>query len=183
MLGSWYRFMGRNEEADSCFRVQIKEGLRMLSDDDADNDLEAYINLASVLTAADDDENALPLYWKARSTAGSILKDEIPGEYLCDACFSWSEGPVAICRYCFDTGFCPKCFQVFKADPSSINICSQKHCWAMAEGRPKEAREVVDVGRLWVDGEHMTLEDFKKRLATRWNTCMAPSTMANILIE
>jgi tetratricopeptide (TPR) repeat protein len=63
-LGMWYKFMGQDEEARTCFQVQIKEALRMLSDDDPDNDWDAYWNLVCVLLAAGDDKNALVMMWK-----------------------------------------------------------------------------------------------------------------------
>jgi tetratricopeptide (TPR) repeat protein len=46
MLGSWYMFMGQDEKARQCFRVELMAGLRMLADDDPSNNVVAYANLA-----------------------------------------------------------------------------------------------------------------------------------------
>jgi tetratricopeptide (TPR) repeat protein len=63
MLGAWYKLMGRDEDAHACFRVQVKEGIRMLSDNDPTNDFEAYWKLVSVLTVAGEEKTAMGLLW------------------------------------------------------------------------------------------------------------------------
>ena len=58
MLGLWYRLHGREQEAKSCFRTQILNGIDTLTDDDPENDLFGYITLAVTLLKAGDRENA-----------------------------------------------------------------------------------------------------------------------------
>jgi tetratricopeptide (TPR) repeat protein len=82
-LGIWYKLMGRDEEARACFQVQIKEGIRMLSDDDPDNDWDAYWKLVCVLLAAGDDKNLLAMVWKQFDTnkeSDSEASDESSAE-------------------------------------------------------------------------------------------------------
>jgi tetratricopeptide (TPR) repeat protein len=74
-LGAWYKLMGRDEEARACFQVQIKEGIRMLSDDDPDNDWDAYWDLIFVLLAAGDDKNALVMIWKQFDAYGESANE------------------------------------------------------------------------------------------------------------
>jgi len=58
-LGLWYRENGYLEEANACFQPFIREALMILSDDDPENDLQGFHDLASALIAAGDDECAL----------------------------------------------------------------------------------------------------------------------------
>lgn len=189
MLGSWYSFMGQDEKARQCFRGELIEGLRMLADDDPSNDVVAYANLGSILTAAGDYKNAMAMYWKAATIATkmyaeqeqandteesnteiSIEKEHLQAkDFCCDACFRRTNGPVAICRYCFDIGFCEQCFTAFKAGNLQVDICSPKHSWGMIHARSKEAREDTEPDKLWLDGEHISIHDWKERLAAEWN--------------
>ncbi|ERF68631.1 hypothetical protein EPUS_07192 [Endocarpon pusillum Z07020] len=58
-LGLWYRETGRGEEAFACFQPFIKEALMILSDDDPDNDVGGFYDLAHALVAAGDEENTV----------------------------------------------------------------------------------------------------------------------------
>ena len=58
-LGLWYRESGRGEEAFACFQPFIKEALMILLDDDPDNDVGGFYDLAHALVAAGDDENTI----------------------------------------------------------------------------------------------------------------------------
>ena len=58
MLGLWYRLHGREQEAKSCFRTQVLNGIDNLTDDDPENDLFGYMTLAVTLLKAGDRENA-----------------------------------------------------------------------------------------------------------------------------
>ena len=58
MLGLWYRHHGREQEAKSCFRAQILNGIDTLTDDDPKNDISGYMTLAVTLLKAGDRENA-----------------------------------------------------------------------------------------------------------------------------
>ena len=58
MLGLWYRLHRREQEAKSCFRTRILNGIDTLTDDDPENDLYGYITLAVALLKAGDRENA-----------------------------------------------------------------------------------------------------------------------------
>jgi tetratricopeptide (TPR) repeat protein len=214
MLGAWYKLMGRNEEADACFRVQVKEGLRMLSDDDPTNDMEAYWNLVCVLTAAGDDQTAIGLFWDMRASELSddsddseeddsesddevadtseqvesgttedndgvkVNDDEVDSnpdddmtdlDMHCDGCLRGNlTDNIAICRYCYDVGFCQNCFAMLKSGELRVNICSPKHSWWTLEPRPKEAYEAHALGKLWIDGQNVTINELKEKLAAQW---------------
>lgn len=58
MLGLWYRLHGREQEAKLCFRRQILNGIDTLTDEDPENDMLGYVNLALTLLKAGDRENA-----------------------------------------------------------------------------------------------------------------------------
>ena len=58
ILGQWYHLNGQSEEANACFQVHVKLALEALSDDDPDNDDEAFINLGVALLCAGDEVNA-----------------------------------------------------------------------------------------------------------------------------
>jgi tetratricopeptide (TPR) repeat protein len=58
-LGLWYRENGYLEEANACFQPFIREALMFLSDDDPENDVQGFHELAYALVAAGDDDCAL----------------------------------------------------------------------------------------------------------------------------
>ncbi len=58
VLGQYYRFLGREEDARNCFRERLREGLRLLHDDDPWNDTEAWSQVGYVLASVGDEENA-----------------------------------------------------------------------------------------------------------------------------
>lgn len=58
LLVLWYRLHGREQEAKSCFRTEILNGIDTLTDDDPENDLYGYMTLAVALLKAGDRENA-----------------------------------------------------------------------------------------------------------------------------
>jgi tetratricopeptide (TPR) repeat protein len=206
-LGIWYKFMGRDDEARACFRVQIKEGIRMLSDDDPDNDWDAYWKLVCVLVAAGDDRNALVMLWKQfdvtcendskadeeaaaeqdakapdaeeEASEAQVQTDEdaqadpdTPTEstsMTCDGCLRGiAPDYCAICRYCFDVGFCPECFILLKNGTLPVNVCSPKHEWLVIEPRSEAERGAIRPDKLLVDGEQIGLDEWKKRLAKEW---------------
>lgn len=58
MLGAWYQLIGLEDNARQCFAPKILEGIAILEDDNPDNDLDGYLNLARTLLLANDIENA-----------------------------------------------------------------------------------------------------------------------------
>jgi tetratricopeptide (TPR) repeat protein len=210
MLGAWYKLMGRDEEADACFRVQVKESIRMLSDDDPTNDKEAYRNLAMVLAAAGDDKTAIGLVWedygfiknnsseednsesndkvmgtqeqveqaKIENYVGVEAKDDTVDSIavddrlrlnaVCDGCFRKSSNSFAKCRYCHVVDFCQDCFTLLKAGELKVNVCSPKHSWLIMESRSKKELKAKEPGSLWIDGQNVTIDELKKRLAAQW---------------
>ena len=58
MLGLWYRVHGKQDEAKSCLKPRILEGIDTLTDDDPENDVWGYRTLAETLLKAGDWENA-----------------------------------------------------------------------------------------------------------------------------
>jgi tetratricopeptide (TPR) repeat protein len=210
MLGAWYKLMGRDEEANACFRVQVKESIRMLSDDDPTNDKEAYRNLAMVLAAAGDDKTAIGLVWedygfiknnsseednsesndkvmgtqeqveraKIENYVGVEAKDDTVDstavddrlwlDAFCDGCFRYSSNSFAKCRYCHVVDFCQDCFTLLKASELKVNVCSPKHSWLIMESRSKKELKAKEPGSLWIDGQNVTIDELKKRLAAQW---------------
>lgn len=207
MLGSWYKLMGRAEEAHACFRVQVKEGIRMLSDDDPTNDSDAYWNLFSVLIAAEDDKTANGVFWPSHSEldhdeegpkskdhvmetgnpveqtteekAGSLeAKDNQTSDWqevgvhgwTCDGCLKpLLHNSVAVCRYCWDVAFCRDCFPLCRAGQLRVNICSPKHSWCIMEPKSKEECQASESSKLRIDGENVTVDELKRRLAAQWD--------------
>jgi tetratricopeptide (TPR) repeat protein len=207
MLGSWYKLMGRDKEAWDCFQVQVKEGIRMLSDDDPENDSDAYWKLICVLVPARDDKNAIAMLWmylgaqqgssddasgetssedstQIMEGSGNKTKDdegkteqseEVAGgdeDSLmdCDGCLQPIVfDNVAFCRYCFDTAFCADCLSFLKSGELPVNVCSPKHEWLVVEPRSQEARAAMQPGKILMDGEYMSVDEWKKMMAVQWN--------------
>jgi tetratricopeptide (TPR) repeat protein len=69
VLGRWYRLEGRTEEANACFRANVKMALQILGDDDPNNDIDGYETLFYILVACEKDTeatgvfNVLALVW------------------------------------------------------------------------------------------------------------------------
>ena len=51
VLGRWYQLEGRTEEANACFRANVKMALQILGDDDPKNDMDGYEPLFYILNA------------------------------------------------------------------------------------------------------------------------------------
>lgn len=64
IVANFYKACGKEHEAVAWYKAQVKECIRLLSDDDPTNDQEAYLRLAGVLTATKDDENAIGLFYQ-----------------------------------------------------------------------------------------------------------------------
>ena len=82
-LGLWYRLNGQDEEARACFQPYIKEAVMILSDDDPDNDITGYYDLAHVLLAAGDEVNAMAVFHVLKpykKTNKAEVDDEEPGQ-------------------------------------------------------------------------------------------------------
>ncbi|KAF2794942.1 NACHT and TPR domain protein [Melanomma pulvis-pyrius CBS 109.77] len=217
MLGAWYKLVGRDEEARACFQVQVRECIRMLSDDDPTNDEDAYWKLIFVLAAAGDDKNINALFWEVfnvdqndgsdkaveeGSSKSNDRVDETPGKHVeqsqfedtdrddvrdkvsdsvpednkfvanmtCDGCFQGIlPGNIAICRYCFNIAICRDCFVLLKAGELPVNICSPKHAWFFVERISKEVRKARALDKLFIDGEHLSMDEWKKKLVVQWN--------------
>ena len=58
MLGTWYGLHDNADKAKACFRPAILQGIDMWKEDDPDNDMEGYVNLAKTLLHAGDMRNA-----------------------------------------------------------------------------------------------------------------------------
>ncbi|KAI9763739.1 MAG: hypothetical protein M1840_009136 [Geoglossum simile] len=189
ILGLWYRLDGRLEEARACFQPHVKEALQILSDDDPENDKEGYFKLAAVFIAAGDDENSIAILqamgvWENQKPEGegegkeegesdedsdedSDEEDEDPGACSCDGpcCRSFpTYVGIAICRYCFDVGFCDACLKMLKEGNMPLKVCSPKHEWLVIPPLEKE----IGVGQLVVDGNAVGLDDWKKELKKKW---------------
>ena len=64
VLGLWYRLNEQPKEANACLRGHIRQALQILSDDDLDNDVEAWQDLSKVLLLAGDEQNTVATFQK-----------------------------------------------------------------------------------------------------------------------
>ncbi|KAH0559338.1 hypothetical protein GP486_004146 [Trichoglossum hirsutum] len=187
ILGLWYRLSDRPEDARACFQAHIREALQILSDDDPENDSDGILNLGLVFLAAGDDKNAIAMFqalerWgKVQQRTDGIGENQEkkpdppktnPDE---DDDFGCScDGPcqryfpnfynMALCRYCYDVGFCELCLKRLKDGNLQTNICSPKHDWLVVPPLEK----TIEVGKLLVGGEAIDFDDWKRSLKQQW---------------
>lgn len=188
MLGVWYRLNDRPEDARACFRPSIREALRILSDDDPNNDRGGFMDLANVLLAAGDDKNAIAVLQALGSsedqestdgtegTKSDGVKDSDPDseddygelvQFSCDGpCHrvfaSWQN--TSQCRYCIDTGFCENCIKLLKTNTMPLNVCSPWHEWLVIPPPAKKTQS----GKLLIDDTLVDVEHWQKSLKQQW---------------
>lgn len=162
LLGVWLNYGGHAEEAYKCFQMQIAEALHLLSPKGLDTRINAQVNLAGLLLAAGDDRNAIAL-------AQAIRKSGISGRddfwFLSDGCdVDMPTYNVSFCRYCTNlTGLCVPCMELLKANNLRVKVCSPRHDWVVT---PPLERNIQ--GKLFVDGEYVDFEDWKRQLKEKW---------------
>ena len=64
ILGLWYRLNGKSDKASACFRAHVKYALQILSDDDPTNDIDGYIDLATLFLFTGDIQKSLGIWRK-----------------------------------------------------------------------------------------------------------------------
>lgn len=186
-LGMWYLENGYHDKANACFQPFIKEALMMLSDDDPNNDMEGLSQLASVLTAAGDDDNAVAVFQSLRpklpkkdedggSSSDNGSDDHEDEKDALDSCnWLWGcDGPchrsfsilseANKCRRCL-SDICDDCVKLIKSgDEKAKKICSAEHTW-LHVGAPELE---VEENQILVGGKAIPFEEFKERLRVKW---------------
>ncbi|KAK1146809.1 hypothetical protein N8T08_002570 [Aspergillus melleus] len=146
------------EQARSFAKDLVKQALDVLSDDDEDSDLFAYISLPLVFIPLEDDANAL-------ATLSLLARIEGPsGKIHCDGdCTgSWPyDGEMFWCRDCIALTLERGCFDKVKGNRGLLfSVCERSHeFWVVPEREdllaPGEVRvgedKVVAFGE-WVEG-------------------------------
>ncbi|KAE8356745.1 tetratricopeptide repeat domain protein [Aspergillus coremiiformis] len=186
VLGNFYKVCGR-EEATACYKAQVKECLRILSDDDPTNDILAFIKISGVLAAIGDDDGVISMCYQLAYIPDSGLEDEDDiennqaadgenkepdkGSFTCSGCskFIHIDG-TSSCRYCEDVLFCGTCMPLLKSKSLPVNVCGENHDWVFIPPRPEavQQRGKEQRGMLWMQGGWITLDEFKNRLQDKW---------------
>ncbi|KAL4879221.1 tetratricopeptide repeat domain protein [Aspergillus karnatakaensis] len=165
MLGKYYKLAGRHTDANSCFKAQVTECIRLLSDNDPSNDASAFRRLAGVFSATGDVQAAVDMLLQSYSlTACSSV--------ICKGC----QEPVKldgihICRYCHNVQLCGKCFgQLTGGGWTWVYACSPKHEWLTIPAMPQALRERGDHHKdlVWMKGGWISLDDYKIYLMENW---------------
>lgn len=171
ILGNYYNVSGRETEAMACFTAQVKEYVRLLSDNDPSNDgmIYIYLRLAEVLAGIGDIERAVSMWHQSFSL--DIYDSNQGGSAICKGCHKLVDiSNIFICRYCPNVLFCANCLQQRKGGTLAVNICSQKHDWVLLPPMPepvqKRAEEQKDM--VLMDGEWVSLVEFKLQLRLKW---------------
>ncbi|KAH0543160.1 hypothetical protein FGG08_002505 [Glutinoglossum americanum] len=192
ILGLWYRLNDQTEDARACFRAHVKEAIQILSDGDPGNDFDGYLKLGLVFIAAGDDKNAVAMFqalggWdkiqpeqqepndtnknKEEEASDPVDDDsnegDIRGHCGCDGpCHRMFPNfhNMALCRYCYDVGFCEMCLKRLKEDDMPLKVCSPKHDWLVIPPPEKE----IEAGKLLVDGELVNFDNWKESLKQQW---------------
>lgn len=145
LVARYFSSLGHIEEARKLARGSVKIGLDLLSDEDPENDWEAYIRLAHIFMYCGEDQNALAAWsrlWPKQALSG---KAESPIEngnttedarldgdisYFCDGFCGreWTYGSdIYVCKDCLDVMFCEKCLGLLRKNELVDNVCSPKH--------------------------------------------------------
>lgn len=181
ILGLWYRLNGMNEDARLCFRPSIKEALHILSDDDPDNDLQGFFQLVFAFLAAGDDENVIAIAHYCGTYDDAIDIDEdnqnenprivniAPSSIKCDGSCNrvfHRYDDFAVCRYCYNIGFCESCMACVKNGTLPLNLCSKDHKWLIIPPKPQGISSRGS--RILVSGVLTDIEDWKNGLKKQW---------------
>ncbi|GFF96178.1 tetratricopeptide repeat domain protein [Aspergillus udagawae] len=177
IMGNYYRLSDRNIEAMACYTAQVKECIRLLSDNDPLNDGMAFRRLGGVLAGVGDKEDAVTMWHQSYSLAK--YDDDSNGEneelaeqsIICRGCHRSVEiSNISICRYCHNVIFCVTCLQLRRSGSLAVNICSQKHDWILLPPLPKSLRQ-RDKGQkdmVFVEDHWIRLDELKHKLMLKW---------------
>ncbi|KAH8430949.1 uncharacterized protein LDX57_008612 [Aspergillus melleus] len=157
-LARYYHTQGDHAKARSFAKDLVKQALDVLSDDDEDNDLFAYISLLCVFIPLEDDANALAALSLLARIEGPNGKVHCDG----DCAGSWPyDREMFWCRDCIALTLERGCFEKVKGDKGLLfSVCEKNHeFWVVPEREdplaPGEVRvgedRVVSFGE-WVEG-------------------------------
>jgi tetratricopeptide (TPR) repeat protein len=170
LLGRFLRFYEGVKDAEwRCpFRPKVLEGIDMLTDEDLENDQQAYADLGLTLLLAGEEQDAgaalavtmLPLI--SRSKASEVHQGQEVGFVLWWRCDGQCNTDISkykelhFCRSCINTCFCESCIKLVGLGQLPISKCSSAHthykAYPVPEDLEPEAAK-VDKNRhqLWLD--------------------------------
>ncbi|KAL9088549.1 MAG: hypothetical protein Q9159_003039 [Coniocarpon cinnabarinum] len=139
-LASYFaRVAGDLTQARKYFTEDMKTAMALLTDDESENDMEGFYNLATVFIPLGDDVNAC--------TAMSMMRPAVdPYPLYCDGFCgkSWRTAEdMYFCKICPDVQLCPDCHQKVKTGTMKRLVCNSKHDWLFFP--PLDYDEVIHV--------------------------------------
>ncbi|RLL95865.1 hypothetical protein CFD26_105362 [Aspergillus turcosus] len=173
-LGLWYRLTGRHDESRALLAPSVKRAIQILSDDDPENDSAGLFDLQNALIAAGDVKNVIAIGYALAGYAGTIEQEDEEGEYgdhryTCDGpcrkVFQTMEG-ISLCSICFDTGFCKDCSELLRTGAMPFQVCRATHAKDFVYIPPRPQK--VETGRVLVEGQVLTYEEWLAQLKKEW---------------
>ncbi|KAJ6116432.1 tetratricopeptide repeat domain protein [Penicillium capsulatum] len=171
-LGHFYTICGNTEAARQCYKAQIANCIRLLSDDDDTNDQPAFYRLGRALGVMGDNPNAVAAFYQFEAL---IQREEdgprSVGYWNCDECgIDRHIDCLTICCFCRDSGFCESCGPLVESGKQSNRTCGPKHKLLFIPPRTDAVKNRSQGHRsmLYVDGDWMTLDDFKTQLTKKY---------------
>ncbi|PGH03032.1 hypothetical protein AJ79_07464 [Helicocarpus griseus UAMH5409] len=177
IMGNYYKLSGRDTEATACYKAQVKECIRLLSDKDLSNDGSAFWRLASVLASVNNDESAVSMWHQSYSLTNYDIGgndgngNAVEKPIICKGCHrSVGIGDIFICRYCHKVIFCASCLGLRKSGTLTINICSRSHDWILLPPIPEpvKKRDGEQKNMVFIKGHWISLDELKQQLRLEW---------------
>jgi hypothetical protein len=185
ILGQFYGISGLNLEAKKIFGSKLKPVLDSLGDSSSVRNWYIFHSLAKILFAMGDESYSAGAIYQCdtivnQESGNSATLELLDGSrsfyiidepYICDGCgSSCAIDGFSVCSYCEDTGFCEACFSLLRAGNLPVNLCHPKHNLVLITPRPQDVkvRSLEHRSMLYVDGEWLTVYDFKSRLEAKY---------------
>lgn len=160
--GRVMKVIGHEKGAVDCLRPLITHALRMLYDEETENDWEAYLMLAQAFTPLEDDKNALAA-WALLDPVDE--DDEHHTVFPCaDGCgFIWkgcASRDMHICRDCVNVQFRQGCLERLFSGALDGRVCRKDHQFLKVPKWTRKAGAMKDWGRVDVGGTPMLINDW-----------------------
>ncbi|KAF7596498.1 hypothetical protein BBP40_001370 [Aspergillus hancockii] len=155
-LARYYKTQGDVLRAKQNTREIVKQALEILSDDDEDNDLYAYVNLLTVFVPLEDVENTLACLAMMAIVTNDRIKIRCDG----DCGNSWSYvGEMLWCRDCINFQFNEECYRKLGDGTLPFTVCDKSHDFFHV---PKRELAIQDIplGRMPVGEAVISLEEW-----------------------
>ncbi|PLB49788.1 hypothetical protein P170DRAFT_510250 [Aspergillus steynii IBT 23096] len=150
-LARYHHTLGNHAQARDLVRPIISQALEILSDEDENNDIPAYITLLCVFIPLEDDANARAAFTLLARMQGPAGRVSCDGD--CGMSWAWEEKKELFwCRDCVALTLEKGCLGKVRGEGLLLSVCEGGHeFWGVGDGDGDGDGDGVALGE-WVEG-------------------------------